>query len=125
VAKGENNRACLYQSKIGQAAASSTFFVVRLTAAGLLPEYLQWYLNTAYVQGILSGLSKGTQIASLSKKALADLEIPVPPLTTQREILETQRLVAKEKSITAELTQLKDKMYQRLLLNLAKTNPTI
>lgn len=125
IAKGEHNRACLYQSAIGRAVASSTFFVIRPTIGGLMPEYLQWYLNTAYMQGIFTALSKGTQIASLSKKALADIEIPLPPLQTQREILEVQRLLDKERSITSELIQLKDNMYQRLLLNLAKTTPAI
>ena len=125
VAKGESNRACLYRAGIGPAAAASTFFVIRLTDNRLTPEFLQWYLNTKHVQGVLSGLSKGTQIASLSIKALAGIEIPTPSLKIQKEILETQRLLEKEKSITDELIHLKDNMYQRLLLNQANANPAI
>lgn len=121
VAKGESNRACLYQEDIGQAVASSTFFVIRLTENGLLPLFLQWYFNTTYIQELLSGLSKGTQIASLSKKALSEIEIPIPPLKIQKQILEMQGLWNKEKSITIELLNLKDSMYQKLLLNQAKS----
>lgn len=121
VAKGESNRACLFQDNIGQAVASSTFFVIRLTEERLLPVFLQWYFNTEYVQELLSGLSKGTQIASLSKKALSEIEIPIPPLKIQKQILEIQDLWNKEKSITKELLNLKDSMYQKLLLNQAKS----
>lgn len=123
VSKGENNRACLYRDSIGQAVASSTFFVIRLTDKGLMPAFLQWYLNTKSMQGVFSGLSKGTQISSLSKKTLSEIEILTPSLKTQKEILKTQHLLDKEKSIMEELIRLKDNMYQRLLLTLAKTNP--
>lgn len=122
IAKGESNRACLYQKEIGQAVASSTFFVIRLTEKGLLPEFLQWYFNTYYVQAIFSGLSKGTQISSLSKGTLSGIEVPMPPLKKQKEILETQRLWNKEKSLTTELLNFKDALYQKLLLNQAKSH---
>ena len=121
IAKGESNRACLYQQDIGQAVASSTFFVIRLTEERLLPVFLQWYFNTEYMQELLSGLSKGSQISSLSKKVLSEIEIPIPPLKTQKQILEIQGLWDKEKLITVELLNLKDSMYQKLLLNQAKS----
>ncbi|MBU6340107.1 MAG: restriction endonuclease subunit S [Bacteroidetes bacterium] len=121
IAKGENNKACLYQKEIGQAVASSTFFLIRLTESGLLPEFLQWYFNTEYMKDMFSALSLGTQIASLSKKTLSEIEVPVPPLTKQKEMLEMQRLWDTEKALTTELLNLKDTLYQKLLLNQAKS----
>lgn len=120
IAKGENNRACLYQKEIGQAVASSTFFVIRLPEGPLLPEFLQWYFNTGYMKGMFAGLSKGTQISSLTKKTLSEIEIPMPLLKKQVEILETQRLWEQEKLLTTALLDLKDTLYQKLLLNQAK-----
>lgn len=116
VAKGESNRACLYQQSIGQAVASSTFFVIRLTSQELLPEFLQWYFNTSYMQDLFSGLSKGTQISSLSKKALAEVKIPVPSLEKQRSTLKIQQLWHTEQTLTKELLSYKDAFYQQLLL---------
>lgn len=121
IAKGESNRACLYRKEIGQAVASSTFFVIRLTERGLLPEFLRWYFNTGYMQEQFSGLSRGTQISSLSKKTLSEIEVPTPLLKKQQEILEIQRLWEKEKSLTTELLNLKDVWYQKLLLNQTKS----
>ncbi len=123
VAKGENNKACLYRNNIGRALASSVFFVIRTNSPGIMPEYLQWYFNTAFMKNVFSGLSKGTHIASLSKKTLSEIEIPIPPLQIQKEILDTQRLIDQEKSITTELMHLKDNLYQKLLLNLANNQP--
>lgn len=124
IAKGENNRSCLYQSKFGKAVASSTFFVIRLTSRDVTPEYLQWFFNTYYMKETFSGLSKGTQIVSLSKNAIANLEIPTPSLETQRKILEIQSLWDEEKALTRQLLHLKDMTYQRQLLQNAKSNPT-
>ncbi len=124
VAKGGSNRACLYESKFGQAVASSTFFVIRMTSKDVTPDYLQWYFNTYYMKEMFSGLSKGTQIVSLSKNAIADLEIPTPSLEAQRKILEIQSLWDREKALTRQLLNLKDMTYQRQLLHNAKSNPT-
>ena len=121
-AKGERNRVCLYQSEIGQAVASSTFFVIRLHEPGILPEYLQWYLNTAKMQSLLSSLSKGTHILSLSKKALAKVKIEIPPLAKQRAVLKFQSLWDSERKITMELLEQKETYYQTLLFNFTHQN---
>jgi restriction endonuclease S subunit len=91
-AKGENNRVCLYQSRIGQSVASSTFFVIRLHEPNILPEFLQWYFNTSKMQGLFSSLSRGTHILSLSKKALLKVKIEIPTLEQQHEVLKLQSL---------------------------------
>ena len=123
IAKGENNRACLYQEEIGKAVASSTFFVIRLTEGKVIPEFLHWLLNTAYMQAVLSSLSRGTHISSISKKILSKMEIQIPPLEQQKKVLRMQSLWEKERSLTSELIELKEKYYETLLLNLA--NPKV
>lgn len=120
-AKGENNRACLFQERIGQSVASSTFLVIRIKNQVFIPAYLHWLLNTPYMQAILSGLSKGTQISSLSKKALADFEVWIPPMFEQKKIIEFTALLERERTLMKELLQHKDSFYQNLLLNLAKS----
>lgn len=123
IAKGEYNRACLYNKEVSPAVASSTFFVIRLKDESVLPEYLQWYFNTAFMQSMFSSLSRGTQIASLSKKSVAQVEAPVPPVPQQKRILEIQGLWEKEQALASALLEQKGVFYQNLLLNLAKSNP--
>lgn len=118
-AKGERNRVCLYQESIGQSVASSTFFVIRLEESTVLPEFLQWYLNTSKMQSQLTNLSKGTHTLSLSKKSLSKVEVVIPPIDQQEEVLKLQQLWDMERNTTLELLDLKAKLYQNLQLNLA------
>ncbi len=122
MAKGESNKACLYRESIGQAVASSAFFVIRMENGEVDPEYLQWYLNTSFVQSMLTNLSKGTHILSLSKKALMKVQVYVPSLQRQLEILSIKALWEKEKQLSLELLKCKDVYYQNLLLDLAKSD---
>ncbi len=123
IAKGDYNRACLYQKEASPAVASSTFFVIRLKDERVVPEYLQWYFNTAFMQSMFSSLSRGTQIASLSKKAVAQVEVANPPVPVQQRILEIQGLWEKERVLALALLEQKEVFYQNLLLNLSKSNP--
>lgn len=121
MAKGENNRACMYTHDIGQAVASSTFFVVRIKDRLILPAFLQWFLNTPKIQKRLSELARGTHIRSLSKKALVDLEISIPTMEAQEKILMINELWQREKGLTLELINHKEILYQAFLVNLANS----
>lgn len=120
VAKGESNRVCLYRESIGQAIASSVFFVVRLEGKEVEPEYLQWYLNTVKMQKELTNRTKGTHILSLSKKALSEVEVEVPPVGTQRQIIALTNLHQREKAISQELIELKDIYIEKRILDKIK-----
>jgi len=119
-AKGENNRVCFYNNKIGHSVASSTFFVIRLKEPNIMPKYLQWYFNTSKMQGLLSTLSKGTHTLSLSKKSLSKVKVDIPPLKQQQEILKIQKLWDLERKTILKLLQQKELLYQNLQLNLTK-----
>lgn len=118
IAKGETNRVCYYSQEIGRAVASSTFFVIRLKKSEVLPKYLQWYLNTSKMQAVFYHLSKGTHILSLSKKSLAKVNIEIPSLAQQKEVLKLQSLWDIERNTTLELLNQKELLYQNLLINL-------
>lgn len=117
MAKGNNNRVCFYSNDIGQSVASSTFFVIRLKSKKITPEYLQWYLNTSKMQGMLSSLSKGTHILSLSKKSLSTIEIEIPSIEMQQNIISVQSLWRRESVLSLELLKQKEKYYEYSLLN--------
>lgn len=121
IAKGDTNKACLYKNKIGRAVASSTFFVIRITDPNILPEYLQWYFNTAYMQAQFSGLSKGTQILSISKKMLMEVVVLIPAVEIQKQVLDVQQLWDKEKALTLELLEQKYWFYKAVQTKLTKS----
>jgi restriction endonuclease S subunit len=120
IAKGDNNRACLYTADIGKAVASSLFFVIRVDPAVILPEYLVWFLNTTVTQSIIHTMARGSYIPSVSKKFLKDLKVSIPPINIQKKIIELLQIWRHEKEIMLQLLEEKAKLYEQHCLNLAK-----
>ena len=120
VAKGENNRTCMYYEHYGKAVASSLFFVIRINQYDLLPEYLHWFMNTPSTQKRIERFSKGSHIPSVSKKSLRELEVQIPPINIQEKILEVDQVWQKEKEITHQILTQKELYYHNLLIELAK-----
>ncbi|MBX7044226.1 MAG: restriction endonuclease subunit S [Ignavibacteria bacterium] len=85
-AKGNRNFAYHYNGGLGEAVASSTFFIIRITTADVLPEYLTWYLNSKPAQDFFKANIHGTFIPSIPKSKLVELKIPIPDLKTQKII---------------------------------------
>ena len=114
--KGSKNFATWYEEKNLPAVASTSFFVIRLTEKNhtvILPEFLAWSINQPEAQKFLKGKATGTAMASISKTALEELEIFIPPLATQNQILLLTSLLRKEKELKARIEQLKEKNIQQ------------
>jgi restriction endonuclease S subunit len=122
-AKGTNNFAVTYDTRVGPAVASSTFLVIRPkpdTANRMLPGYLAWYLNHPQAQGYLKAQAMGTSIPSITKSTLQELTIPLPNLPTQERILNVYRLRQRQKELVQQLETLRDQLIQHTLLTKAQ-----
>jgi len=119
-AKGVKNFAAVYESHNEPAVASTSFFVIRLTAKKVLPEYLAWFLNSHPTQAILKAQAIGTSIASISKVVLEGLEITVPSIETQKAILQITNLRNKEKALRQKIETLREKQIQQQIMNAIK-----
>jgi restriction endonuclease S subunit len=120
-AKGNKNISIVYDQKLGPAVASSTFFVIRLTHQAVLPDYVSWFLNHPRTQKYLKAQAKGASPPSISIKTLYDLEIHVPNINTQREIIIIDTLRKKEQSMVRQIEDLKEQlMQQRLYQSITK-----
>lgn len=105
VSKGSSPRALLVPENCFPAVASSAFFVIRpMDKRVLLPAYLAWWFNSPKGQAILKDLSRGSAIASLSKKNIADIEVPVPPLAQQYLIAEIDILAKRRHLLETQLS---------------------
>ncbi|NUN08653.1 MAG: restriction endonuclease subunit S [Ignavibacteriaceae bacterium] len=108
-AKGDKNLAAIYRDEYPSAVASSSFFVLKPTKE-ILPDFLVWFLNHPDSQKKLKSEAKGSSIASISMKALGNLEVKIPDLHIQQLILKVDELRKKEKCIQNELMSLKDQI---------------
>lgn len=124
-AKGHKNFAAVYDAHNGPCVASSTFLVLRISEHArtlLLPGYLAWLFNSPAVQIWLKSKAIGSALPSISKAALAELELDLPPVQAQRIILKIAALHEQEKILHSRLAQLREKRVQQLILNTFRTS---
>lgn len=124
-AKGERNLAAIFTDQSALVIPSSQFLILRVkNEREMLSSFLCWILNYESTQKRLTEFHTGTNIPSLSKKALLNVTIPLPPIETQRAVLHLQSLWEEEKQITEALIQNREKMlngtYQRILNGVEK-----
>ena len=120
-AKGMNNFAVSVKNKMGACVASSTFLVLRIKEEFkkiILPEYLVWFLNHPHNQTNLKAKAIGTGLPSISKKVLEKIEIVLPSLNTQHNIVIIDDLRKREKQIRIKIEDLRERQVQHLLHNL-------
>lgn len=102
-AKGDKNFAVVYWSDMGPSVASPSFLVIRIEDSAVLPEYLAWYLNHPEVLQEVRILATGSNIKSISKKALECFKVRIPSLGCQREIVGLNNLFCREYEVEKEL----------------------
>ncbi|QDA31674.1 restriction endonuclease subunit S [Thermococcus indicus] len=83
------------------------------------PEYLVRYVTSPFVVKFILSAARGTTIKGISRKELAKLKIPLPPLPEQKKIAEILRTVDEDIEKTDEAIErterLKKGLMQRLL----------
>ena len=124
-AKGFNNFGVVYNKSIGEAVASSSFIIIRITdqfKKQILPEYLIWYINNNSQVEVFHKRKAASTVPSISISQLSKLEIDIPDLATQRLVVNTQQLRDKERNLTLRLEELKDAQMKNILLNAIKKN---
>jgi len=116
-AKGSKNFAARFDLKDMSAAASTSFFVIRIFDKNILPEYLTWYLNHPTTMKFVKSFARGTSIASISKEVLDGLEIIIPSKERQELIYKINDLRSKERQIRMKLLSLNQALNQQQLYN--------
>jgi hypothetical protein len=87
VGKGNVNHAAVWPTGFEDTLASNTLFVIRPNRQQVLPEYLVGYLNSAPAQAWFTTHRKTGTVQVLSREALNELLVPVPPLATQQRMV--------------------------------------
>jgi len=122
-AKGLNNFAVVYHTRIGKAVASSSFIVIRIDIDylnSIQPDYLAWFITHHNQIKLMHQQQLGTTIPSISMKQLGELEIDIPSIDVQNKIVAVQRMREKEKELTTQIEKYKDRQIKMLLSNATK-----
>jgi hypothetical protein len=116
--RGKTNSAVLVPQSIGPAVVAAPMFLIR--PVNVLPAYLLWYINLPTTQAQLSKLAEGTSVQMISKSSLDGLEIPIPSLNQQTQIVEIATLAAAEQRLLENITKEKKRYADGVLMQYAR-----
>ncbi len=117
--RGKTTTAAIIDQEPGQAVVAAPLFLIRATSEKVLPEYLYWFINLSSSQAFLHSRATGTAMTMIGKSALDALEIPLPDLEIQEQIVTLADLLNKEQRLMKNLAEQKEKLVKTIQMRLA------
>jgi len=120
-AKGASNFCVVYHEDMGRAVASSSFLVISIIDGNIVcPDYLCWVLNRNDTLAFFKANAVGSAMPSISKALVEAYEIAIPPMQTQKKIVEISRLQQQEQRLYRQITELRNQLIQKQLIKILK-----
>ncbi|TVQ51075.1 MAG: restriction endonuclease subunit S [Saprospirales bacterium] len=113
-AKGSRRFSYVWDNELPVAVASSTFFVISIKIKTVIPEYLAWYLQSNEATRYFDKYFKEGTIKSINKKVFEMLEIKIPSIAKQKQIVRLNELFHKELILLDQLKSEKEKLIRNL-----------
>lgn len=119
--RGARNEAAVFVGDAKTAIASPHLFVIRLkqfltyAAQSVEPGYVSWFLNHPQTQEKIRAMRMGSAVPFVPMSAFRSLEIPLPPLETQRRMAEIHRLSLREDELVKKVQKLRRKFIDAAL----------
>ena len=118
--RGAPNTTAVVEGCLGRTVLAAPMMLIRIENVSIEPAYLQWFINQPTTQNVLAAQAAGTAVKMISKAALEQLVIAVPPLEIQRQIVEVGRLASFETRITTELMDRRKLLIEKILIRKAQ-----
>jgi restriction endonuclease S subunit len=122
--RGARTTACVFRFGYEDALAGAQFFLLRPDDQVLLPEFLAWYLRSQEAARHFDERRTGTHVKIIQREALTELNMPLPPLKVQGQIVELSQLQVTERDLTAAIAELKTRLLNHQLIQTAKSLKT-
>ncbi|MEW6536831.1 MAG: restriction endonuclease subunit S [Candidatus Auribacterota bacterium] len=105
----------------GKAVVAAPLLRIRITKPEkILPEYLNWYISQRDAQIFLTSRAKGTVQKMITKQAIEDLEVLLPSLEQQKNIVDLASLSAREQALLHTLAEKREQYISTMLMQFAK-----
>ena len=117
--RGKTTTATIIDKEPGRTVVAAPLFLIRTTSEKVLPEYLYWFINLSSSQAFLHSRATGTAMTMIGKSVLDALEIPLPNLETQEQIVTLADLLDKEQKLMRDLAEQKEKLVKAIQMRLA------
>ena len=119
--RGHVTTAAVLLEDPGKAVVAAPLLRIRVAKPDkVLPEYLNWYISQRDAQIFLTSRAKGTVQKMISKQAIEDLEVVLPSLEKQKNIVELATLSAREQTLLHTLADKREQYISAVLMQFAK-----
>lgn len=119
--RGHTLTAAILLSDPGKAVVAAPLLRIRVTKLDrILPAYLNWYLRQQDAQIYLTSCAKGTAQKMISKQTLDGLEVALPPLPIQAQIVTLAKLATHEQHLLHTLANKRKQYINATLRKLTK-----
>ncbi len=117
--RGQTNTAALLQEDAENTIVAAPSLRVRADTKKVVPEFLLWWINQPSSQAYLNSRAEGTMLKMVSKQALEELAVSLPPLARQYQAAEFFGLSMKEQRLL-EAIKIRKMLYaQGILMQMA------
>ena len=104
-------RLCLADQTVTGGRVNQHVFIIRPDKEIILPQYFESYLSSTLVQGFIEEIKYGAGMEAISKTQIENLQINIPPLEEQQEIVRrVESLFSKAEAIEERYQILKGKI---------------
>ena len=117
VGRGYRIFAVLVDQNLQPTVAGSHFFILRIKPNNpdVRPDYLVWYINHKQAQRYFSQHAAGAALPHVTRTALENLPVLVPPLVVQEQLVKLHHCRLKEKALLEKLIEKKKQLVDSLL----------
>ena len=118
--RGDRSTCAIVAGDPGRALVAAPLLRLRVTDARVLPAYLSWLINQSPAQEHFASHAEGSNVKMISRRVLEDLDIEVPPIGRQRDIIELAGLSARQRILNGDIESLRSRLLSDVMMNYAK-----
>ena len=119
--RGLVNTAALITQPLARTICIAPLMYIRITRPDLiLPAYLQWFINLTSTQKQISTYARGTPVRMIAAESMQGLDVELPTLENQQQILVTVELGQKILAVEAQLANNRKTYTEQALLQFAR-----
>lgn len=118
--RGEAVTSAIIDADVDAAIAAAPLLRVRVASRSILPQYLNWIINQEPSQAYFAKNIEGSNVKMISRRALEELPIEVPPVEQQEKVIQLAGLAAREKRLVEVIGKHRDELLSHVMLNYLK-----
>lgn len=118
--RGDRSTCAIVTGEPGCAVVAAPLLRLRVTDSRLLPAYLNWFINQPPAQEHFARHAEGSNVKMISKSVLEDLDVELPSIERQRDIVELAGLSARQRILSGDIESLRSRLLSDVMMNYAK-----